>query len=535
MLLGRSYKVFFAVIVTLLFFIISRHLSGDFPNKNKVTEDVLTNTITTNKTLSNSPYRITFLNDYIKGSINLQGGKIDDLILVKYKENIDYTESVRLLSPLRNKTMQYAEFGWISDCVSIDLPCSLTYWVPDTMHLTKNSKLTLKWTNNTGIEFRIVFSLDDRYVFMVEQFVLYNNNKIMPFSAISKDNSDVTNNEIFLHQGILGVFNKKLKEVTFQKLESMKKAVFTSSQKGWVGFSTKYWLTSMITSRAAIYSLSSYNVFSDTRYQVDVLHTSKNYAKTLFFAGAKKLSLLDKYANVYGIPSFDRSVDLGILYFITKPIFLLLNFFYSLTDNFGLAILLLTVLIKLMFFPLSYKSFVAIEKLKKLHPVIENLKKIHNGHYALQQAMLDLYTKEKVSPISGFLPMILQWPILFALYKVLYVTIEMRQAPFLFWITDLSSEDPTNIFTLFGFLPWIVPSFMKIGILPILMSLTIFLQQKFNDNSHERAYNKITQILPIVFLFLFASFPSGLILYWSWSNILSLIKQIIIKRIYGYK
>ena len=355
---------------------------------------------------------------------------------------------------------------------------------------------------------------------------------------LSRSRGEAAASNAILHEGAISVVNGKLEEVTFDDIISDKKVVYENNSS-WIGFSDKYWLTALIPSFQNKARFSEFDSVSGNRFQVDQMSAPINIKKsefaeatTLFFAGAKELEVLDNYQDDFGIALFDRSVDFGILYFVTKPIFILLNYFHKFSGNFGIAILLLTVVIKIGLFPLAYKGFKGMNKLKDLQPMMAELKEKYSGDaIAFQQATLALYKREKVNPMAGCLPIILQMPIFFALYKVLYVTIEMRHAPFLGWIKDLSVPDPTSIFNLFGLLPWSVPSFLMIGVLPILMALTMFVQQRLNPEPTDPMQAKIMKMLPLIFLFMFSSFPSGLILYWAWSNTLSILQQLFIKQI----
>ena len=539
-----NYRTILAIFLSLLIIVIWQLLFDVFTNSkqyntknieiyNYNTSTYKKKTINKNSILSRTK-RVTFNNEYIKGSINLIGAKIDDLILLKYIKNIDSNKNIKLLSPARTYGVQYAEFGWVSNNSNIELPNSKTKWIANIQHLTSKNKLNLTWKNSKDIKFNIKISLDNKYMFKIEQFIFNNQNtKITPFALITRDDNNNGDNETFIHEGGIATFNNQLKEISFKKLNSIKKVIYKNKNKGWIGFSNKYWLTSIIFQENSNNSFSSYRAYNVNKYQVDNIAEKKScYRKIFFFSGAKKLNIFDFYSKKYKIALFDHAIDFGKLYFITKPIFLLLNFFYSLLGNFGSAILLLTIIIKLILFPLAYKGFLNMNKFKKLQPSILKLKQLYQKEKnQLQHATLALYKKEKINPISGCLPVFLQLLISFALYKVLYITIEMRQAPFFGWVKDLSMSDPSNIFTLFGLINWQPPSILQLGILPIVMSITIFLQQKFNFQTSDTTQTQIAQILPFIFLFLFTSLPSGLLIYWSWSNILTIIQQIIIQKL----
>ena len=487
--------------------------------------------------------RVAFKNNIISGSINLIGAKIDDLTLLQYKGTVEKNSGdVVLLSPVNTKEVYYAEFGWLTNNKELELPNNKTIWSADNKMLTPDNKINLTWSNTSGVKFVITITLDNDYMFTIEQKVLgIEDANLKPYAALSRGDYGNGKSQMIIHEGGIGVFENKLQEITFENLDDKKLYKFSDANNGWFGFSDKYWLTAIIPEKSELSNrFVSYNSKHGKRYQADgvmnniTVDGKTYYNKLHFFAGAKKLSLLDKYETKYNIKLFDRAVDFGVLYFITKPIFIALNFFYSLVGNFGIAIILLTVFIKLLLFPLAYKGFKGMNRLKDLQPEITRLKEIYGDDNArLQKAMLEIYKKEKVNPMSGCFPILLQMPVFFALYKVLYVTIEMRHAPFYGWIKDLSAPDPTNIFTLFGVIPWDPPTFLYIGIWPIIMALTLYLQQKLNPQPTDPVQAKVMKLFPLIFLFMFASFPSGLVLYWSWSNILSITQQMLIKKMTG--
>jgi YidC/Oxa1 family membrane protein insertase len=482
--------------------------------------------------------KVEFSNNMISGSINLVGARIDDLILLEYKQTEkENSKNVVLLSPAGTKEVYYTEFGWLSSDRNIELPNNKSIWNADKKNLNPNQKVTLSWKNNSDVQFFISITLDENYMFTIEQKVIgVNNDFLKPYAAISRGIYGNGKSEMLIHEGGIGVFDNKLKEVTFEDLDQ-KKLNFSDSDNGWFGFSDKYWLTAIIPENSSISTkFLGYKTNEGNRYQADAIINSNNYDGNFnrlhFFAGAKKLKLLDDYEKKYNIKLFDRAVDFGVLYFITKPIFIALNFFHSLVGNFGVAIILLTIFIKILLFPLAYKGFKGMNKLKELQPEMTRLKEQCGGDSVkFQKSIIELYKKEKVNPMSGCLPILLQMPIFFALYKVLYVTLEMRHAKFYLWIKDLSATDPTNIFTLFSLIPCDPPSFLHVGILPIIMALTLYFQQMLNPQPTNPTQAKVMKFLPLIFLFMFASFPSGLVLYWSCSNILSITQQVLIKRI----
>lgn len=487
--------------------------------------------------------RLKFSNDEISGSINLRGAKLDDLILKKYHKTIkDDSDPVTLLSPSTTAEPYFITVGWVSKDRDIILPDSNTLWTSNSLNLSSESQATLHWTSPQGIRFMIKFAIDDDYMFTVEQSISNNYSSavnISPYATISRGVNGQKSENVVVHQGAIAVSDGKLHEITFDDLIKEGKADF---QKGanWLGFSDKYWLSALISEDSNLDAkFSSYVVHGNHRVQADLLYAtrsvdvgSSNSSSIKIFAGAKNLDVLEGYETKYNLPMFDHAVDFGILYFITKPIFLLLHMFYDYIGNFGVAILLLTVFIKMLLFPIAYKGYVGMNKLRDLQPKMSELKERYKDDaQAFQKALVDLYKREKVNPAAGCLPILMQMPVFFALYKVLYVTIEMRHAPFFGWIQDLSAPDPTSIFNLFGLISWSPPAFLMIGVFPILMSITMYIQQKLNPEPTDPVQAKMMKMLPFIFLFMFSSFPSGMVIYWAWSNLLSIIQQVVIKKI----
>ncbi|AIF81874.1 membrane protein insertase [endosymbiont of Acanthamoeba sp. UWC8] len=488
--------------------------------------------------------RVLINNQAVKGSINLVGARIDDLTLLQYKVHPNANDAnVVLFSPSKTREVYFAEFGWISNEENLELPNKETLWKANKASLKQNDNISLSWTNSQNIEFIITISLDENFMFDIKQETKNQSDKpikIQPYSLISRSHIESKDKNMIIHEGAIGVFNNSLKEVSFEDLSSERKLKYENNIN-WLGFSDKYWLAAIIPGQDQV-RRGSFIAFKDgdlERFQADIIQNTlevKSNASAVqnvkLFAGAKKLDLLDKYQAQYNITLFDRAVDFGILYFITKPIFILLSYFYKMIGNFGLAILLLTVVIKLMLFPLAYKGFRGMNKLKDLQPQMQALKQKHQDDTMMfQKSIMELYKKEKVNPLAGCLPIVLQMPIFFALYKVLYVTIEMRHAHFFGWIKDLSGADTTNIFNLFGLIPWDPPAFLHIGILPILMAATMYIQQRLSPEPSDPMQAKVMKMLPWIFMFMFSTFPSGLIIYWAWSNILSIVQQVAIKKL----
>lgn len=491
-------------------------------------------------------HRLSFSNGAISGSINLVGARIDDLVMEKYHQNLDPTsQKVHLLSPSKAEDSYFIEFGWLASG-NVSLPDHNTLWHSNKQSLNKGEPVELSHTNSQGIKFIIELSLDENYMFHVKQSVFNKsgaNIELSNYSLTNRVNDQLLDGNVVIHEGAIGVFNDTLNEVKFSEVRDAGKMEF--SKTDWIGFSDKYWLTALIpTDKNNVTSkLSFSNKGNVGRYQASfnakdttsiASGSSATWPEILVFAGAKELDVLDEYEDKYNIKLFDRAVDFGVLYFITKPLFQLLHLLYDFVGNFGIAILLMTVLIKIVLFPLAHKGFKGMNKLKDLQPKMQVLKEQFKDDSAgFQKALLEMYKKEKVNPMGGCLPILLQIPIFFALYKVLYVTIEMRHAPFTLWIHDLSAPDPYTIFNLFGLIPWDPPSFLMIGILPIMMSLSMFVQQQLSPAPSDPTQAKVMKMLPLILLFMFSSFPSGLVIYWTWSNILSIIQQVLIKKLEG--
>jgi YidC/Oxa1 family membrane protein insertase len=474
----------------------------------------------------------------VHGSISLKGARFDDLTLAKYKiTTTKNSPEVMLLSPSNTKNLYFAEFGWVATDKSIPMPNSNTIWSSDSKTLSTEKPVTLFWDNDKGLKFYITIAIDKNYMFEVASKVENygtNSASLLPYGILSRTAD--TNHQSFaiLHEGGLGVFNGELKELRWSDLKDDKKNTFDSNN-GWLGFTDKYWLTAIMPSAGNSFN-SNFTHFmrnGQDRFQADYMGQQYDIApgeqttfSSLLFAGAKEVNLLDQYSKSFNIPLFDRAVDFGRLYFITNPLFKLLTLFHKLVGNFGVAILLLTVAVKLVMFPLANKSYMSMNMLKKMQPQVKELQEHYkDDKLKANKAIMELYKEEKVNPMSGCLPMIIQIPVFFALYKVLFVTIEMRHAPFFGWISDLSAPDYTTIFNLFGLIPWDPPSMLHIGAWPVIMAITMYFQQKMNPAPTDPVQAKVMKFLPVMFLFMFASFPAGLVIYWAWNNTLSIAQQ----------
>ena len=495
--------------------------------------------------LKTSP-RVQVKTPRMHGSISLRGARIDDLTFDDYREELDPdSPQIVLLSPKGSKDAYFAEYGWVGS--GLKVPTADTLWTASSKTLTPDVPLKLTWDNGAGLRFIRTIAIDDNYMFTVTQKVENSGSAavtLFPYGLVSRHNTPDVTGFYILHEGLLGVFDETLQEIDYDDLQE-KGVIQQKSKGGWIGITDKYWLMALIPDQKT--EAGSRFVHSREgaldRYQVDyigggvtVQPGGSMQSVSHLFAGAKEVKVLDKYEADFLIKRFDLAIDFGWFYFLTKPIFYTLIYLNDHLGNFGLAILLLTVLIKIIFFPLANKSYKAMSKMKKLQPEMVKLRdQFGEDKVRLNQEMMALYKKEKASPASGCLPMIIQIPVFFALYKVLFVTIEMRHAPFYGWINDLSAPDPTSLFNLFGLIPFTPPDFLMIGVWPLLMGITMFLQQKLNPQPPDPMQAKLFMFLPIMFTFLLARFPAGLVIYWAWNNLLSIIQQKIIMVKMGVK
>ena len=498
--------------------------------------------------LAESP-RVEIDTPRLKGSIALAGARLDDLTLAddKYRETIDpNSPHIVLLSPDGTEHPYFVEHGWVpAPNSTIKLPDATTRWTASAGKLTPQHPIELSWDNGAGLRFIRHYAVDDNYMFTVTQTVENHGNQpvtLYPYGLISHTGNPVTSSTYILHEGPIGALDGTLKEINYTDLKPGKPQEFKSTG-GWLGITDKYWLTSLIPDQQealkARFTAVERNKIEI--YQTDytgsehvVAPGGSASATDRLFAGAKEVHLLDSYGHALNIPLFDRAIDFGWFYWITKPIFLALDFFYQRIGNFGVAILLLTVIIKLIFFPLANKSYRAMSKMKLLQPEMEKLRERFGDDKArLQQEMMALYKRVGANPMAGCLPIIIQIPVFFSLYKVLYVTIEMRHAPFFGWIHDLSAPDPTTFVNLFGLLPFTLPpglEFLHIGAWAIIMGITMYLTQKLNPQPDDPVQAKMFMVLPVVFTYMLAQFPAGLVIYWAWNNLLSFAQQWLIMR-----
>ena len=482
--------------------------------------------------------RVDIESENLHGSISLKGARFDDLTLAKYFTAIDKKEEVTLLAPAESRERYFADFGWISSESDLELPQPTTIWKSDNKKLTPQNPVTLSWKNKNNVEFLIHITLDKNFMFGVSQSVKNNSASEISIASYGRINRVLNNAQkpvYILHEGPIGVFSDVLHESSYKDIVEEKRREFTSEKGGWLGITDKYWLSSILPDKSLKYSasfnheLTNQNNFYNSEFVGQEFKVPAGETLKFdhhLFAGAKKVKLLDQYAKEYDAKLFDRAVDFGWFYFLTKPFFFIISFLSEILGNFGLAILAMTVLVKLALFPMANKSYLAIGKIKKLQPKIEAIRtRFKDDRMAMNRETMELYKREKVNPASGCLPILIQIPIFFSLYKVLYVTLDMRQAPFYGWIHDLSAPDPTSIFNLFGLLPFATSASFTIGLWPILMGLTMIVQQKLSPASSDPTQTKVLKFMPYVLTFVLAAFPAGLLIYWTWSNTLSILQQ----------
>ena len=483
--------------------------------------------------------RVLFENDKIKGSISLLGSSIDDLTFKNYTNTLNGDDNVVLLNPKQSENGYYVETGWATTNKNIDLPNSKTLWkIEGNRKLTPNSSIKLSWKNNQNIKFIKEISIDNQYLFDIKQTIENNSDKtynFYPYGQIIRNIAPEVTNFYILHEGLIGVFDDQLVEEDYDDIEEKKYSI--NADTGWLGITDKYWIASLIPENGKSFrsDFDYKNKFRANFIETDATEIGANEIKTnsiRAIVAAKEVNVIDGYAETENISKFDLAIDWGWFYFIVKPLFFAIQYFFNLAGNFGIAIIMITACIRLVFFPLANYSFKSMAKMKVLQPEMTRLKELHKeDKMKLQQEMMALYKREKVNPISGCLPIFIQIPFFFAIYKVLFVTIEMRHQPFFGWIKDLSERDPTSIFNLFGLIPWDPPSFLLIGVWPCLMGVSMWMQQKLNPTPPDPVQAKIFMFFPLFLTVILAPFPAGLVIYWTINNILTMAQQyIIIKR-----
>ncbi len=515
--------------------ITSENSSTDAPS---LVQDEETIKISRNEALKENE-RVLFENDKIIGSISLIGSSIDDLTFKNYTNTLNGDDNVILLNPKQSNNGYYVETGWATTNKNIDLPNSKSPWsIEGGNKLTPSSPVILSWTNSQNIKFLKEISIDKQYLFNIKQTIINNSDKtynFYPYGQIIRNVAPDVTNFYILHEGLIGVFDDQLVEEDYDDIEEKKYS--KNAQSGWLGITDKYWLTSLIPEKDKSFrsDFDYKNKFRANFIETNATEVGANETKSnsiRLIIAAKEVNVIDGYAESENINKFDLAIDWGWFYFIVKPLFFAIQYFFNLAGNFGIAIIMITACIRLAFFPLANYSFRSMAKMKVLQPEMTRLKELHKeDKMKLQQEMMALYKREKVNPISGCLPIFIQIPFFFAIYKVLFVTIEMRHQPFFGWIKDLSERDPTSIFNLFGLIPWDPPSFLLIGVWPCLMGVSMWMQQKLNPTPPDPIQAKIFMFFPLFLTVILAPFPAGLVIYWTINNILTMAQQyIIIKR-----
>jgi len=489
--------------------------------------------ISRNEALKESE-RVLIENKNLSGSISLRGALIDDIILKNFRETLDAnSKPIVLLSPKKYEQGYFVESGWATTKSDVKVPDNNTLWqIRDGKKLTPNYPITLEWNNKEGLVFLKKIEIDDKYLFKITETVRNDKNKVVDlfhYGQITKNAKPATENFYILHEGLTGVVDKNLKEETYSAVEKEKKTY--NGKSGWFGITDKYWMSAIIPesgkSFKGEYSFTGNYKANFIISEPNTIGPQKSTTSNIkIFIGAKEVYPIDDYAEKEKIDRFDLAIDWGWFYFITKPLFFVIDYIFKIVGNFGVAIIILTALVRIVFFPLSNYSFKSMAKMKVLQPEMLRLKELYKDDAKrTQQEMMALYKREKVNPLSGCLPILVQIPIFFAVYKMLFVTLEMRHAPFFGWIKDLSAADPTTIFNLFGLIPWEPPTFLMIGIWPILMGVTMYFQQKLNPAPPDPIQAKIFAWFPFIITIMLASFPSGLVIYWTASNILTMAQQ----------
>ena len=493
----------------------------------------------------------------IEGSITLLGGRIDDLKLKDYQVTLDpKSDLVRLLTPVGQTGSYYALYGWApgGDLGFEDVPGPNTEWtVADGTTLSLEAPVTLRWDNGKGLIFSRTLSIDENYMFTVTQAVENTGAtdvSVAPYGIVARHGMPADLQNFFvLHEGVVGRVDGTLTETKYKALtelpvidrEGAQAEIAEATKDGWIGFTDKYWMTTLIPEQGKPFTAVTKYVAATDVFQVETRQPVITVAAgtvasstSRLFAGAKEWETIRAYQNEGGIAGFVDSIDWGWFYFLTKPFFFLLDWIKGIVGNFGLAILIATVLVKAAVFPLANKSYASMSKMKKLQPEMERLKKEYpEDKMKQQQEMMALYKREKVSPLSGCLPVVVQIPIFFSLYKVILTSIELRHAPFFGWIHDLSAPDPTSLFNLFGLIPWTPPHMLMIGVWPIIMGITMWLQMRLNPAPPDPVQASLFNWMPVLFTFMLGTFPVGLVIYWAWSNTLSVIQQSFIMKKHG--
>ena len=504
-------------------------------------------TLTRDGALATSP-RIPIETPRVSGSVNLRGARLDDLHLNDYRETVDpKSPTIVLLSPAGGPDGYFAEYGWVGGAGAPPLPTAETVWTaPEGAKLTPTTPVTLKWDNGAGLVFTRKIAIDENYMFTVEDQVANNTGTALdltPYGRVVRIGEPHTAGYFILHEGLIGVFGDEgLEEVKYSALKDEPPKVMPKADRGWLGITDKYWAAAMVPPAGKSFEgrfsrIATPGILYQADYRSETVPVPAGgtvESTSRLFAGAKQVSVVDGYEKSLGIERFELLIDWGWFYFITKPMFFVIDWFFRLFGNFGVAILLVTVVVKGFFFPLANKSYKSMSAMKKVQPQMTALREQYkDDRVKQQQALMELYKKEKINPLAGCWPIAVQIPVFFALYKVLFITIEMRHAPFFGWIHDLSAPDPTTIFNLFGLIPWSPPHLLMIGIWPLIMGVTMFVQMRLNPTPPDPTQAMIFTWMPVIFTFMLASFPAGLVIYWAWNNTLSVLQQYVIMRRQG--
>jgi YidC/Oxa1 family membrane protein insertase len=491
------------------------------------------------------------------GSIDLTGGLIDDVVLKAYHETIDpNSELIKLFSPVNGPDAYWAETGYVSEGAKFKTPNRSTVWTASADKLTQAEPVTLTWDNGEGLKFTRQIAVDDKYLFTVADSVENSGSApvtLRPYALIQRQGKPKVSGYAVLHEGYVGVVgDSSVQEITYPNIEKETNRIRSlKGDGGWLGFTDKYWASAIIPDQKTAIDARflATGAAPNEDYQTDIVEDAKTLAPgekvsttTRVFAGAKEVNTIDAYQKQFDIKKFDLMIDWGWFYFITKPLFKLIHLIHGIVGNFGVAILVVTVMVRGVLFPLANYSYRSMAKMKLIQPQIAALKTQYpDDPQKQQQAQMQLFRKEGVNPVAGCLPMVIQIPVFFALYKVIFITIEMRHAPFFGWIKDLSAPDPTNIFTLFGLIPWdptqlpLIGHFLALGVWPLIMGFSMFLQMKMNPEPADPVQKQMFSYMPIIFTFMLGSFPAGLVIYWTWSNTLTVAQQSLIMKQAGVK
>ena len=483
--------------------------------------------------------RIKIENENIIGSMSLEGALIDDISFKKHKQNLENNLNVEFLNPSETENGFYAEAGWTSIGNKIKVPTKKSVWKTKGNNvLSDNAPVILEWNNGEGIIFEKKIEIDNKYLFKITQKVRNNSNKkieLYPYAQITRNKiPDDIQNFYISHEGFIGVFDEELKEDDYDDIEEKK--IVREANEGWLGITDKYWMAALVPKKGENFKSTflyknafKANYILNSGIEINPSSSGSNDVK--LFVAAKEVETIDSYAANLNINKLDLVIDWGWFYFFTKPLFFIIDYLFRYSGNFGIAIVLITLGIRLLFFPLANYSFRSMAKMKAVQPEMTRLKELHKEDKTkLQQEMMSLYRKEKINPASGCLPVLIQIPFFFAIYKMLFISLEMRHQPFFGWIKDLSAQDPTSLFNLFGLIPWDPPGFLIIGIWPILMGASMWVQQKLNPAPADPIQAKIFAFFPIFLTIILASFPSGLVVYWTINNILTIAQQWVIMK-----